>query len=89
MGTSKHCVVLHGGTSDFWERDSIYQREIEQMLRATVAEAGSRLSSGATALDVVQFAVSVLEDCPLFNAGKGAVLNEDGEHEVSFWHCDY
>ena len=81
-------MVLHGGTSEFWETDSIRQREIEQILRATVAEAGSRLSSGATSLDVVQFVVSVLEDYPLFNAGKGAVLNEDGEHEVNFWHYD-
>lgn len=86
MVTPKHCVILHAGTSESWETDPSHQREIEKILRATVADAGSRLSSGATALDVVQFAVTVLEDCAFFNAGKGAVLNEDGEHEVYFRH---
>lgn len=86
MSTAKPCVAIHAGTSDSWETDPIHQREVEQTLRAIVAEAGSRLSSGATALDVVQFAVTALEDCPLFNAGKGAVLNEDGEHEVRLLH---
>lgn len=82
MGTGKHCVILHAGTSESWETNPGHQLEIEQMLRVTVAEAGSRLSSGATALDVVQFAVSALEDYPFFNTGNRAMLNEDGEHEV-------
>lgn len=46
------------------------------------AEAGWRvLADGGSALDAVQDAAVVLEDDPLFNAGRGAVLNELGEAE--------
>lgn len=40
------------------------------------------LQSGASALDAVQAAVVVMEDSPHFNAGHGAALNTDGEHEL-------
>jgi L-asparaginase / beta-aspartyl-peptidase len=40
------------------------------------------LASGAAALDVCEAVVRTLEDDPLFNAGKGAVFNEVGEHEL-------
>jgi len=39
------------------------------------------LAEGGTALDAVQAAAVALEDDPLFNAGRGAVLNEHGEVE--------
>ncbi len=40
------------------------------------------LQSGGSALDAVQAAVVVMEDSPHFNAGHGAALNTDGEHEL-------
>ena len=40
------------------------------------------LANGATALDVVVAAVVALEDDPLFNAGRGAVLTRDGQAEL-------
>jgi beta-aspartyl-peptidase (threonine type) len=42
----------------------------------------ARLSDGASALDAVEAAVVVLEDSPHFNAGHGAALNSEGEHEL-------
>jgi beta-aspartyl-peptidase (threonine type) len=42
----------------------------------------SRLAMGAGALDAVEAAVVVMEDSPHFNAGHGAALNADGEHEL-------
>lgn len=83
MATAKYCVVLHAGTCDTWNNDALYQQEVEMILKDIAETAGAKLRSGAKALDVVQAVVMSLEDCPLFNAGKGAVLNEDGEHEVS------
>src|SRR5690606_27482547 len=48
-----------------------------------VLEDGARmLAAGASSLDTVEAAVRALEDCPLFNAGRGAVFNVHGEHEL-------
>jgi beta-aspartyl-peptidase (threonine type) len=40
------------------------------------------LSEGGDALNAVEAAVRVLEDCPYFNAGRGSVFNADGQHEM-------
>ncbi|HAI84511.1 MAG TPA: beta-aspartyl-peptidase, partial [Chitinophagaceae bacterium] len=37
---------------------------------------------GGTAVDAVTAAVTILEDCPLFNAGKGSVFTNAGENEM-------
>src|SRR6185437_2018090 len=37
---------------------------------------------GGTSLDAVEATIRVLEDSPLFNAGKGAVFNHDGKNEL-------
>jgi len=50
-------------------------------LGAAAAVGWDALASGGTALDAVQAAAIALEDDPLFNAGRGAVLNEHGEVE--------
>ncbi len=48
-----------------------------------ILEAGQKaLADGASAMDVVTLAVSMLEDCPLFNAGHGAVFTHDETHEL-------
>lgn len=82
MATAKFAVALHAGTSDTWNNDAVHQQEVEKILKTIAETAGAKLSSGAKAIDVVQAVVTSLEDCPLFNAGKGAVLNKDSEHEV-------
>lgn len=83
MATPNYGVALHAGTCDIWNNDTTYQLEVEKILKEVVEDARTKLRSGETALDIVQGVVTSLEDCPLFNAGKGAVLNEDAEHEVS------
>lgn len=40
------------------------------------------LEKKGSALDAVEAAIVSLEDCPLFNAGKGAVFNNNGKHEM-------
>ncbi|WP_420998312.1 isoaspartyl peptidase/L-asparaginase family protein [Cupriavidus sp. 30B13] len=50
---------------------------------AAVLQAGQRvLADGGSALDAVTEAVRLLEDCPLFNAGRGAVLTRAGTYEL-------
>ena len=77
-------LVIHGGAGVI-ERDAL-SAESEAAIRADLARAldagHAVLARGGSALDAVSAAVIVLEDSPLFNAGKGAVFNADGRHEL-------
>lgn len=53
----------------------------EHMIKA-LSLGESILKDGGKSLDAVQVVVTYLEDCPLFNAGKGAVTNLQGIHEL-------
>jgi isoaspartyl peptidase/L-asparaginase-like protein (Ntn-hydrolase superfamily) len=69
-------IVVHGGAGS-WPEDA-HGRAAEGVQRAV--EAGHAvLAAGGDALSAVQAAVIVLEDDPVFNAGRGAALNEAGE----------
>ncbi|AUX42051.1 asparaginase [Sorangium cellulosum] len=72
-------VLVHGGAGNVApERRPLHAAGC---LRA--AREGARvLAAGGTALDAVERAVRVLEDDPLFNAGTGACLNEEGHVEL-------
>ena len=49
---------------------------------AIEAKAGAQLKAGKPALDAVTAAITVLEDAPQFNAGRGAVFTHDGKNEL-------
>ncbi len=51
-------------------------------LAAALDHGRAMLASGATAMDTVESVVEMLENNPLFNAGKGAVYNAEGGHEL-------
>ena len=51
-------------------------------LQAILLSAQQLLADGGSALDAVCLAVDLLEDCPLFNAGHGAVFTHAGTHEL-------
>src|ERR1051325_6690610 len=72
-------MAIHGGAGDASRRD---QAEHRQALRDIAEEGASMLRNGASALDAVERLVVRLEECPLFNAGVGAVLNRDGMPEL-------
>jgi hypothetical protein len=76
-------VILHGGCSNSCP-DVETQREIQRNLVPVLDTAVAALKAGATAREVVIHAVAALEDCPLFNAGKGAALTIEGDHEVIY-----
>ncbi|MBC7447715.1 MAG: isoaspartyl peptidase/L-asparaginase [Hymenobacteraceae bacterium] len=77
-------LALHGGAGTI-ARHSLDATQ-EAAYRAALQEArdlGYRLlAEGAMALDVVEATVRSLEDCPLFNAGRGAVFTHEGIHEL-------
>ncbi len=64
-----------GGPSDFSQ--AAQDKKLEG-LRTALSKGVSLLQSGASAIDVAQQVVQVLEDDPNFNAGKGAVYNSEG-----------
>lgn len=76
----KVSIAVHGGAGAV-ARSSISPKE-ERAYHDALARALSAgdqvLTSGGDCLDAVTVAVVVLEDCPLFNAGKGSVLTFDG-----------
>lgn len=75
-------LALHGGAGDLVDADPSHLREHRDALRR-IAEAGRRrLQSGESSIEAVTCMVELLEDCPLFNAGIGAVLNRDGQPEL-------
>lgn len=77
-------VVVHGGAGVI-ERDSL-SPEQEKAYRAAMgwaAEAAAAvLRKGGSALDAVEASVRLLEDDPLFNAGRGAVFTAEGRNEL-------
>ena len=77
-------LVLHGGAGVIRRENMSPEREAEYRAKLTEAlHAGySILEKNGTALDAVNAVVNILEDSPLFNAGKGAVFNADGICEL-------
>ncbi|HEX7730468.1 MAG TPA: isoaspartyl peptidase/L-asparaginase [Terracidiphilus sp.] len=77
-------LVIHGGAGVI-ERSQLGP-EGDKGYRAglkAAAEAGAKvLDQGGAALDAVEAAIHVLEDNPLFNAGKGAVFTGEGRNEM-------
>ncbi|WP_122094702.1 isoaspartyl peptidase/L-asparaginase family protein [Rahnella sp. Larv3_ips] len=77
-------IAIHGGAGAITraamsaEKEQLYLAELERI----VASGQAILASGGSALDAVTEAVRLLEECPLFNAGKGAVFTHQGTHEL-------
>ncbi|WP_425487559.1 isoaspartyl peptidase/L-asparaginase family protein [Marilutibacter spongiae] len=77
-------LVIHGGAG-FVPRESLSDddlREIHATLDQALDAGNAVLADGGAALDAVQAAIRVLEESPRFNAGKGAVFNAVGGHEL-------
>ncbi len=77
-------LVIHGGAGTISRVQMTPRREARYRAALTAAlQAGyAVLDGGGSSVDAVIAAVVVLEDSPLFNAGRGAVFNAAGEHEL-------
>lgn len=77
-------LLIHGGAGNIHPKrmtDS-QQRAHREVLEVSLAAGETILQAGGDALLAVEAAVCVLEDSPLFNAGKGAVFTADGTQEM-------
>jgi beta-aspartyl-peptidase (threonine type) len=83
-GSQAWAIVIHGGAGSV-TRDRV-PAEIDAEYRKALSEAletGKKiLSEGGSALDAVEQTIRVMEDNPLFNAGKGAVFTHEGKNEL-------
>ncbi len=83
-GEKPLALVIHGGAGTIKkenmtpEMEAAYKAKLQEALDAGYEV----LSAGGTSVEAVRSAINVMEDSPLFNAGKGAVFNSIGKHEL-------
>ena len=76
-------MVIHTGAGNFTLAGIAQRKDAMQAAMNDALMAGYRvLARGGTSLDAVQAAIVILEDSPLFNAGKGAVFTHEGTNEL-------
>jgi beta-aspartyl-peptidase (threonine type) len=77
-------IVVHGGAGTMKkknmtaEQESAYRKKISE----AISVGYTVLENGGSSLDAVIYAIVILENSPLFNAGKGAVFTHTGENEL-------
>ncbi|HZH55420.1 MAG TPA: isoaspartyl peptidase/L-asparaginase [Sphingobacteriaceae bacterium] len=80
----KYVMVIHGGAGTISQSSMTPEREqaYHEGLTTALENGYQAISEGKSALDAVEAAILVLEDNPLFNAGKGAVFTHEGKNEL-------
>lgn len=84
MSEPRFGIAIHGGAGNIAgdaltsQREGVYRAALTQALKA----GHDILKQGGSSLDAVVAAVAAMEDIPLFNAGRGAVFNAQGEIEL-------
>ncbi|HRI58809.1 MAG TPA: isoaspartyl peptidase/L-asparaginase [Saprospiraceae bacterium] len=79
-----YTLAIHGGAGTILresmtpEKEAAYTAALDSAL--TIGE--TVLKNGGTALDAVEQTITWLENCPLFNAGRGAVFTHEGKNEL-------
>jgi beta-aspartyl-peptidase (threonine type) len=82
--SAKTMFVMHGGAGTITRQTMT--PEMEAQIRAKLEEAlktgHAVLARGGSSVDAVEASIRILEDSPLFNAGKGAVFTHEGRNEL-------
>ncbi len=80
-------IVIHGGAGSILKKNMSPEQELlyKTKLEEAIHIGYEILKNGGSSLDAVQKTINILEDSPLFNAGKGAVFTnaETNEHDAS------
>jgi len=82
--TPDYVIVIHGGAGNASNRDlnEEQQNEYKEKLSEALSIGEEILANGGTCIEAIEKTINFLEDCPLFNAGKGAVFTNDGKNEL-------
>ncbi len=77
-------LAIHGGAGTLLrgQMTPAKEQEYTAALQHALDAGHDILSKAGSALDAVEAAVRMLEDCPLFNAGSGSVFTADGTHQM-------
>ncbi len=82
--TGKYVLVIHGGAGTIkrermtQRKDSLYRKTLQKVL-----DSGEMiLKTGGSALDAVTKCITLMENSPLFNAGRGSVFTAEGKNEM-------
>ena len=84
IGQPRYVMVIHGGAGTILkenmtpEQETAFKQALTQALQAGYAQ----LQANKSSLEAVEAAILVMEDNPLFNAGKGAVFTHEGKNEL-------
>lgn len=83
-GKPEYAIAIHGGAGTIRREDMTPEKETayRSALDSALTVGETILKNGGTALDAVEQTVTWLENCPLFNAGRGAVFTHEGKNEL-------
>ena len=84
VSPSNYVLVIHGGAGTMDKKTITPEQEAAYIavLKNALLVGYNVLKAGGTSLDAVEKSVKILEDSPLFNAGKGSVFTHDGRIEM-------
>ncbi|MCB2196221.1 MAG: isoaspartyl peptidase/L-asparaginase [Bacteroidetes bacterium] len=79
-----YVIVIHGGAGNASNQDinKEEQQEYKEKLSEALTIGENILKEGGTSIEAIEKTINYLEDCPMFNAGKGAVFTHDGKNEL-------
>ncbi|KUG13880.1 beta-aspartyl-peptidase [Elizabethkingia sp. HvH-WGS333] len=80
----RYIVVIHGGAGTLLKKDMPpeLEQQYKEKLKEALYKAYGKVQQGQTAIEAVEAAIVVMENSPLFNAGKGAVFTSEGRNEL-------
>jgi beta-aspartyl-peptidase (threonine type) len=84
MQQHTYSIAIHGGAGTILRSEMTLEKEqaYKQALQTALSAGEAILKQNGNALDAVEAAIIELENCPLFNAGKGAVFTHEETHEM-------
>lgn len=80
---NSYSLMIHGGSGSLEDlKYEASEADFRESIQTILDKGRQRLEQGESALDVVEYCVTLLEDDRLYNAGRGSVLNAVGKVEM-------